>query len=107
MTENEELIQLTDEIIELLSKNAKAQMKMPKNQHYFHRWMNEGVYDIEEDVYPAIQDVIERVKQGKLRALSFPYIDVLVKANFKSRTGTPSVDELLGNLNKRFKGYDE
>ncbi len=93
----DDLASLTLEIQEMLPQTL---LKQPSNAAMFAGWVDGKVYDIEEDIYPSVIKTMERVKQGKLVLKSFAYIDTIVKATYKDRTGTISFDELKHNLTK-------
>lgn len=95
-------ILLTMEVQEMLPRVLFMQ---EKNQQYFDDWVNSDVYDMEEDVVPAIESVMERVKEGKVVLRSFALIHWHVKNNFQERTGTPSVEAMLGDLTNKMRGF--
>lgn len=95
---------LTEQIQELLIKNHKVMFKQPHNQEYFAKWINDGVYDLQLDVYDGIKLVMDRVAQGKLVLKTFGYINTVIKNRYMERTGTPSLESVVDDLTKKLRG---
>lgn len=100
--DNDDKILLTMEVQEMLPRVLFMQ---EKNQKYFDDWVNGEVYDIEEDVIPSINKVMKRVKEGKLVLKGFGYIHKVIQGSYMERTGTPSLEMVIGDLSTNLKGF--